>query len=58
MATAQELYPLLEQERDTYRQALEGLQSEGWLDEDPCDSRHLADAKKAARNALAKFNEH
>jgi hypothetical protein len=57
MATAQELYPLLEQERDTYRQALEGLQVEGWLDEDPCDNRALADAKKAALQALAKFSD-
>ncbi|MBC3271910.1 MULTISPECIES: hypothetical protein [Pseudomonas] len=57
MATAQELYPLLEQERDTYRQALEGLQAEGRLDEDPCDNRPLADAKKAARHALAKFSD-
>lgn len=56
MATANELYPPLQQERDAYRQALEGLQAAGWLDEDPCDTRELAQAKKAARYALDRFN--
>lgn len=46
-----------QQERDAYRQALEGLQAAGWLDEDPCDTRELAQAKKAARYAPDRFND-
>lgn len=57
MASANELYPIVEQERDAYRQALEDLKAEGWLDEDPCDTRQLAQAKKAARTVLERFSE-
>lgn len=57
MATAEELYPRLQQERDAYRQALEALQAAGWLDENPCDTWELAGAKKEARFALDRFDE-